>query len=89
MRPTRVGMLTLDFASVHGARLIGTGVMTENNDDVSRDLLAAPPRVINIGLEVFAANLASQEAEVAHVRWSPPAGGNSHLAGLLEKLQSR
>ena len=59
------------------------------NDSVSRDLLGAPPRVINVGLEVFAANLASQGAEVAHVRWSPPAGGNSHLAGLLEKLQGR
>ena len=50
-------------------------------------LLAAPPRVINVGLELFAANLASQGAKVAHVRWSPPAGGNAHLAGLLDKLR--
>jgi FdrA protein len=64
-------------------------VMIEKDDDVSRDLLAAPPRVVNIGLEIFAANLAGQDAQVAHVRWSPPAGGNSHLAGLLEKLQGR
>ena len=63
--------------------------MAENAQDVSRDLLGAPPRVINVGLEIFAANLASQGAEVAHVRWSPPAGGNSDLAGLLEKLQGR
>ena len=63
--------------------------MTESSHDVSRDLLGAPPRVINVGLEVFAVNLASQGAQVAHVRWSPPAGGNSHLAGLLEKLQGR
>jgi len=55
-------------------------------DDVSRDLLAAPPRVINVGLEIFAANLASHGVQVAHVRWSPPAGGNAQLAGLLEKL---
>jgi FdrA protein len=61
--------------------------MTE--EDPSRDLLAAPPRVVNIGLEIFAANLASLDAPVAHVRWSPPAGGNSRLAGLLEKLQGR
>jgi hypothetical protein len=52
-------------------------------------LLGAPPRVINIGLEIFALDLACQDAKVAHVRWSPPAGGNSHLAGLLEKLQGR
>jgi hypothetical protein len=63
-------------------------MMTEN-DTVLRDLLAAPPRVINVGLEVFAANLADQGAAVAHVRWSPPAGGNAHLAGLLEKLQRK
>jgi len=63
--------------------------MVEKDRDTSRDLLAAPPRVINIGLEVFALNLGQQDAKVAHVRWSPPAGGNSHLAGLLEKLQGR
>ena len=49
-------------------------------------LLAAPPRVINIGLELFAENLAGQGAQVVHVRWSPPAGGNSQLADLLAKL---
>ena len=63
--------------------------MSEKAQDVSRDLLGAAPRVINIGLETFAVNLASQGAEVAHVRWTPPAGGNAHLAGLLEKLQGR
>jgi len=63
--------------------------MSEKNHDVSRDLLEAPPRVINVGLEIFAVNLASQDVKVAHVRWSPPAGGNSHLAGLLEKLQGK
>jgi hypothetical protein len=63
--------------------------MTEKDRDVSRDLLATPPRVINIGLEIFAADLARQDIPVAHVRWSPPAGGNAHLARLLEKLQGR
>ena len=60
-----------------------------DSDAAAHDLLAAPPRVINIGLEIFAVDLARQDARVAHVRWSPPAGGNSHLAGLLEKLQGR
>jgi hypothetical protein len=50
-------------------------------------LLAAPPRVINVGLELFADNLASQGAKVVHVQWSPPAGGNALLASLLAKLQ--
>ena len=61
----------------------------EDSDATPSDLLAAPPRVINIGLEIFAVDLGRQDAQVAHVRWSPPAGGNSHLAGLLEKLQGR
>jgi FdrA protein len=51
-------------------------------------LLAGPPRVINIGLELFAVNLASQGGEVVHVRWSPPAGGDPHLASILSKLRS-
>jgi FdrA protein len=51
-------------------------------------LLAAPPRVINVGLELFAENLASQGAPVVHVRWSPPAGGDARLAGLLAKLRT-
>jgi hypothetical protein len=50
-------------------------------------LLAAPPRVINVGLELFAANLARLGAKVVHVQWSPPAGGNPNLASLLTKLQ--
>ena len=61
--------------------------MAEQPHDTTRDLLAAPPRVINIGLEVFAANIEANGAQVAHVRWSPPAGGNAQLAGLLEKLR--
>ncbi len=63
--------------------------MTDDDRATSRDLLAAAPRVVNIGLEVFAADLAAQGAQVAHVRWSPPAGGNAQLAGLLEKLRSK
>ena len=45
--------------------------------------------MVNVGLELFAANLAGQGAQVVHVRWSPPAGGNAQLAGLLEKLRSK
>jgi hypothetical protein len=61
--------------------------MADEPNDNTRDLLAAPPRVVNVGLEVFAASIASNGAQVAHVRWSPPAGGNTQLAGLLEKLR--
>jgi hypothetical protein len=59
----------------------------EDKNHIPHDLLAAPPRVVNIGLELFAVNLADQGAKVVHVRWSPPAGGNPHLTGLLDKLR--
>ena len=62
--------------------------MSEGEDRVEAPaLLTAPPRVINVGLELFADNLASHGAAVVHVRWSPPAGGNTQLAGLLAKLR--
>ena len=38
--------------------------MIEKDRDISRDLLTAPPRVINIGLDIFAADLASQDAQL-------------------------
>ncbi len=60
----------------------------EEDHGTPNTLLADPPRVINIGLELFAVNLASQGANVVHVRWSPPAGGDSKLASLLTKLRS-
>ena len=52
------------------------------------DLLAAPPRIVNVGLELFAVDLAALGAKVVHVQWSPPAGGNAQLAGLLAKLRA-
>src|SRR5262249_28109763 len=38
-------------------------------------LFAAGPRVINLGLELFATQLAAHGAPVVHVDWRPPAGG--------------
>ncbi len=49
-------------------------------------LLSEPVRVINVGLEGFAAELASQGVPVIHVQWSPPAGGDEELAAILAKL---
>jgi FdrA protein len=53
----------------------------------TNSLLAAPPRVINVGLELFAENLARLGADVVQVQWSPPARGNPRLADLLDKLR--
>ena len=51
-------------------------------------LLAAPPKVINIGLESFVTELAANGAAVVHVAWTPPARGDAKLAALLGKLGS-
>jgi len=61
--------------------------MGKDHDAASKDLLAAAPRVVNVGLELFAVNLASQGTKVVHVQWSPPAGGDARLADLLDKLR--
>jgi len=50
-------------------------------------LFAAGPRVINLGLELFAAPLTACGVPVVHVNWRPPAGGNTRLASLLERLR--
>ena len=50
------------------------------------DLLKITPKVINVGLENFADELIAQNVDIIHADWSPPAGGNMHLAKLLSKL---
>jgi FdrA protein len=42
---------------------------------------------VNLGLELFAAQLAASGAPVVHVDWRPPAGGDTRLARLLERLR--
>ncbi|MEZ5825145.1 MAG: hypothetical protein R3C97_10505 [Geminicoccaceae bacterium] len=49
-------------------------------------LLDQPPQVVNVGLELFADELASAGATVTHVEWGPAAGGDAGLADLLAKL---
>ena len=52
------------------------------------DLLNEPLSVVNIGLEGFAGELATQQVDVIQVDWVPPAGGDPKLADLLAKLGS-
>jgi hypothetical protein len=49
-------------------------------------VLQDPPRVINIGLASFAADLRAQGVAVVEVDWRPPAGGNARMAALLAQL---
>ena len=53
------------------------------------DLLSRPPRVVNVGLDLFAQALAQLGVPVVHVDWRPPAGGDPRLVALLERLDAR
>ena len=61
---------------------------TTESDQSSRgsNLLEAPTRVVNIGLQKFADDLVGQDVEVVQVDWAPPARGNTRLANLLSRL---
>ncbi len=49
-------------------------------------LLSQPIKVINVGLDGFAKDLADKGVPVLQVQWTPPAGGDPKLAELLSKL---
>jgi hypothetical protein len=48
-------------------------------------LLTQPPRVINLGLEIFAREVQAAGGVALHVDWRPPAG-NADVAALLARL---
>jgi len=50
------------------------------------ELLQQGPIAINIGVRDFAESLQFQGAEVVHVDWAPPAGGDPELIELLDQL---
>ena len=52
-----------------------------------RRLLGEELRVINIGLELFAATIESYDVPVVHLDWQPPAGGDAYLVELLRRLR--
>jgi len=55
-------------------------------DTALDQLLATPVAAINIGVEDFAENLEAQDAEVVHVNWTPPAGGDPEIIAILDKI---
>jgi FdrA protein len=50
------------------------------------ELLETGPIAINMGVQDFAESLQIQGAEVVHVNWVPPAGGDPELIELLDQL---
>jgi len=71
-------------------RTVGvTDMVSEDTPEDAKkaaSLLGQPPRVINVGLERFAEDLAAHGATVQQVEWVPPAGGDARLADLLSKV---
>ena len=72
-------------------RLMRSTVVSDQNDSqatgtVCAEFLQSRPRVINLGLAVFATDLDVQAVDVVHVDWRPPAGGDEDLARLLSML---
>lgn len=57
----------------------------QGTQDVA-ELLREAPVALNLGLPGFAESLQAQGAEVLHIDWSPPAGGDQSMIDLLEKL---
>src|SRR5438874_607618 len=52
-------------------------------------LLDVAPRVVTIGLDIFAEDLQRGGVSQVHVDWRPPAGGDPKLAALLGRLTAR
>lgn len=44
-------------------------------------------KVINIGIKVFADDLYRQQVEIVHVKWRPPAGGETEIVDILKRLE--
>jgi len=51
-----------------------------------KTILAETLKVVNIGISTFADDLRSQDVEVVHLDWKPPAGGDKEMLKLLERL---
>ena len=52
-------------------------------------LFTKPLQVANVGLELFAKTLESQNIPVTHAAWRPPAGGNKEAAALLDRHEEK
>jgi FdrA protein len=60
--------------------------MSEEKRPEEKNILTEKLKVVNIGIKTFADDLRSQDVEVVHVDWKPPAGGDIEMLKLLAKL---
>jgi FdrA protein len=62
--------------------------VSEKSGTKKKNILTEELKVVNIGVPNFADDLRSQDIEVVHVDWKPPAGGDIEMLKLLGKLGS-
>jgi hypothetical protein len=60
--------------------------MSKKESSKEKNILTEKLKVVNIGIPTFADDLRSQDVEVIHVDWKPPAGGDIEMLRVLEKL---
>lgn len=60
--------------------------MSSQKEAQADRLLRSELRVVNIGLQEFAQELAACKVTFIHVAWSPPAVTNAKTAALLDRL---
>ena len=60
--------------------------MSEEKRPEEKNILTEKLKVVNVGIKTFADDLRSQDVEVVHVDWKPPAGGDLEMLKLLAKL---
>ena len=60
--------------------------MSEEKRQEEKNILTEKLKVVNVGIKTFADDLRSQDVEVVHVDWKPPAGGDLEMLKLLAKL---
>jgi hypothetical protein len=51
-----------------------------------QDLMQTKPLFVNVGVRAFGDSLREADYQVVYVDWSPPAGGDTKIAELLDDL---
>jgi len=59
------------------------------NEKTKNSLLSSKLSIINLGLESFSQTLFNQGTNVIQYNWSPIAGGDKEMQGLLKLLKDK
>src|SRR2546425_7830437 len=71
------------------AGVIKCDIVALSMSDSARALLHTRPRVVSLGLPIFAQDLTRLAVPVVHAEWRPPAAGDPRLLAALERLEQR